>query len=82
MDVLNGQLEDHGVSINNAGLTIIAVYLPILFHRLGYLSDDRRGFKSRECQVEGHFLRLNVFVTDEKEIPEPELFFKQSLDGL
>ena len=31
MDVLNGQLEDHGVSINNAGLTIIAVYLPILF---------------------------------------------------
>ena len=46
MDVLNGQLEDHGVSINNAGLTIIAVYLPILFHRLVYLSDDRRGFKS------------------------------------
>lgn len=50
MDVLNGQLEDHGVSINNAGLTIIAVYLPILFHRLGYLSDDRRGFNRENAK--------------------------------
>ena len=42
MNVLNGQLKDHGVSIDNAGLVIIAVYLPMLFNRLGYLSDDRR----------------------------------------
>lgn len=80
MDVLNGQLEDHGVSINNAGLTIIAVYLPILFHRLGYLSDDRRGFKSRECQVKAIFASQH-FVTDEKEIPEPELFLNKVLTG-
>ena len=80
MDVLNGQLEDHGVSINNAGLTIIAVYLPILFHRLGYLSDDRRGFKSRECQVKAIFASQR-FVTDEKEIPEPELFLSKVLTG-
>lgn len=80
MDVLNGQLEDHGVSINNAGLTIIAVYLPILFHRLGYLSDDRRGFKSRECQVKAIFASQR-FVTDEKEIPEPELFLNKVLTG-
>lgn len=80
MDVLNGQLEDHGVSINNAGLTIIAVYLPILFHRLGYLSDDRRGFKSRECQVKAIFASQR-FVTDEKEIPEQELFLNKVLTG-
>ena len=39
MDVLNGQLEDHGVSIN-AGLTTAAVYLPILF-QVRLLGDDR-----------------------------------------
>ena len=80
MDVLNGQLEDHGVSINNAGLTIIAVYLPILFHRLGYLSDDRRDFKSKECQVKAIFVS-QCFVADEKEIPEPELFLNKVLTG-
>ena len=80
MNVLNGQVKDHGVSIDNAGLVIIAVYLPMLFNRLGYLSDDRRGFKSRECQVKAIFASQR-FVTDEKEIPEPELFLNKVLTG-
>lgn len=64
MNVLNGQLKDHGVSIDNAGLVIIAVYLPMLFNRLGYLSDDRSDFKSKECQVKAIFVS-QCFVTDE-----------------
>lgn len=80
MNVLNGQLKDHGVSIDNAGLVIIAVYLPMLFNRLGYLSDDRRDFKSKECQVKAIFVS-QCFVTDEKEIPESELFLNKVLTG-
>lgn len=80
MNVLNGQLKDHGVSIDNAGLMIIAVYLPMLFNRLGYLSDDRRDFKSKECQVKAIFVSQR-FVTDEKEIPESELFLNKVLTG-
>ena len=80
MNVLNGQLKDHGVSIDNAGLVIIAVYLPMLFNRLGYLSDDRRDFKSKECQVKAIFVS-QCFVADEKEIPESELFLNKVLTG-
>lgn len=80
MNVLNGPLKDHGVSIDNAGLVIIAVYLPMLFNRLGYLSDDRRDFKSKECQVKAIFVS-QCFVTDEKEIPESELFLNKVLTG-
>lgn len=80
MNVLNGQLKDHGVSIDNAGLVIIAVYLPMLFNRLGYLSDDRRDFKSKECQVKAIFVS-QCFVTDEKKIPESELFLNKVLTG-
>ena len=80
MNVLNGQLKDHGVSIDNAGLVIIAVYLPMLFNRLGYLSDDRRDFKSKECQMKAIFVS-QCFVTDEKEIPESELFLNKVLTG-
>ena len=80
MNVLNGQLKDHGVSIDNAGLVIIAVYLPMLFNRLGYLSDDRRDFKSKECQVKAIFVS-QCFVTDEEEIPESELFLNKVLTG-
>lgn len=80
MNVLNGQLKDHGVSIDNVGLVIIAVYLPMLFNRLGYLSDDRRDFKSKECQVKAIFVS-QCFVTDEKEIPESELFLNKVLTG-
>lgn len=80
MNVLNGLLKDHGVSIDNAGLVIIAVYLPMLFNRLGYLSDDRRDFKSKECQVKAIFVS-QCFVTDEKEIPESELFLNKVLTG-
>ena len=80
MNVLNGLLKDHGVSIDNAGLVIIAVYLPMLFNRLGYLSDDRRDFKSKECQVKAIFVS-QCFVTDEEEIPESELFLNKVLTG-
>lgn len=68
------------MSIDNAGLVIIAVYLPMLFNRLGYLSDDRRDFKSKECQVKAIFVS-QCFVTDEKEIPESELFLNKVLTG-
>lgn len=80
MSFLNDQLGDHDVSINNAGLVLLAPYMPILFNRLGYLNDDRHGFKSIECQVKAIFV-IQRFVTDEKETPESELFFNKVLTG-
>lgn len=42
--------------VQNAGLALTAPYLPILFHRLGYLAEDRRSFVNKEKQIRAIFL--------------------------
>ncbi len=71
-------LEDH-LFISNAGLVILAAFLPRYFDTLGMLEDKQ--FKNDEMAARGVLL-LQYLATGQSEIPEYHLVFNKILCGL
>lgn len=76
MDNFNETIE-----VNNAGLVIITPYFLMLFHRMGYLSDDRRSFKDEESKEHAIFLLQYLIYGEQREWPETELFLNKLIVG-
>jgi hypothetical protein len=74
MDELNDAL-----SIHNAGLVILAPFLPRFFQQLGMLEDD---FFSTEADEERAVHLLQYLVSGQQETPEHLLVFNKILCGL
>lgn len=71
-------LNERDFKVENAGLVLLAPFLPILFGRLGYLTEDRRGFVSKEKQIRGLFL-MQYLVTEQSEAYESDLVLNKIL---
>lgn len=80
MEIVNDSSDLNKIIINNAGLVLVAPYLPVLFRRLGYWDNGRRGFNSKEIQIRAIFV-IQRFVTDDKKICEPDLFLNRLFTG-
>lgn len=70
------------VEVNNAGITLLHPYLPMLFHRLGYLSEDRRSFKDLDSQFRAIFVLQYLLYGVQQEYSETELYFNKVLVGM
>lgn len=69
------------IGITNAGLCLLALWLPRLFDILGLLTEDRKDLKDTEARIRAIFI-LQRLVTDEKrEYREQELAFNRILTG-
>ena len=67
--------------VPNAGLCLLALWFPRLFGMLGFLTEDRKGWKDDEARIRAVFL-LQRLVTDEvREYKEHELAFNRILTG-
>lgn len=79
MESTNDDLKDNAVYINNAGLSVIAPFLPRYFKMLDMLEDDQ--FKNEEMAIRGVHL-LQYIATDQNETAEHFLAFNKILCGL
>lgn len=69
------------IEVPNAGLCLLAIWLPRLFGMLGLLTEDRKDLKDTEARVRAIFI-LQRLVTDEpREYREQELAFNRILTG-
>jgi hypothetical protein len=67
--------------VPNAGLCLLAIWFPRLFGMLGFLTEDRKGWKDDEARIRAIFL-LQRLVTDEvRAYKEHELAFNRILTG-
>lgn len=66
--------------IPNAGLALVASFLPRLFKMLGYLAEDLQTFKSKDMQQRAIFVIQN-FLSDGISFPESQLVFNKLLTG-
>lgn len=71
-------LNERDSKVENAGLVLLAPFLPILFSRLGYLAVDRREFVSKEMQIRGLFL-MQYLITQQSEAHESDLVLNKIL---
>ena len=67
------------IEVHNAGIVLLHPYLPMLFHRLGYLSEDRRSFKDTDSQIRAIFVLQYLVYGDQREYPETELYLNKVL---
>ena len=78
----NSDKNETKIEVNNAGLILINPYFPILFYRVGYLTDNRRDFKDRESRIRAIFLLQYLLYGEEREYPETELYLNKVLVGM
>ena len=76
---LEEAIQPQYIEVPNAGLCLLAIWLPRLFGMLGLLTEDRKDLKDTEARVRAIFI-LQRLVTDEpKEYKEQELAFNRIL---
>ena len=68
--------------IGNAGLCLLAAWLPRLLDLLGYLNEDKKDFKDTASKVRAVFLLQYLVCSEEKEYRETELAFNRLLVSL
>ncbi|WP_455591827.1 contractile injection system tape measure protein [Bacteroides sp.] len=78
----NSDREETKIEVNNAGLSLLIPYFPMLFSRMGYLTDDRSDFKDRDSQIRAVFLLQYILNGKEQEWPETELYLNKVFVGL
>lgn len=69
------------LEVNNAGLMLLAPYLPRLFFLLGYLKEDKKSFKDTESRQRALFGIQYVVYGEEQEYAEHELSLNKLLVG-
>ena len=78
---LEEAMQPQYIEVPNAGLCLLAIWLPRLFGMLGLLTEDRKDLKDTEARVRAIFI-LQRLVTDEpQEYKEQELAFNRILTG-
>lgn len=70
------------VEVHNAGITLLNPYLPMLFHRLGYLNTEHKGFKDEDSQIRAVFVLQYLVYGEQREYSELDLFLNKILVGL
>ena len=68
--------------IGNAGLCLLAAWLPRLLELLGYLNEDKKDFKDTVSKVRAVFLLQYLTCSEEKKYRETELAFNRLLVSL
>lgn len=85
---LKGILEDEVVKqkelwvVENAGLVLLAPYLPRLFQYAGYLNSEGKDFLNDESRIRAIFLLQYIVYGEEREHKEATLFLNRLLVGL
>lgn len=78
---LEEMVQPEYIEIPNAGLCLLAIWLPRLLGILGLLTEDKKDLKDTEARVKAIFI-LQRLVTDEpQEYNEQELAFNRILTG-
>lgn len=80
MDYSNNKQSQ--IEMNNAGLVLIAPFLPMLFQRTGYLIERCKKFKDTESKIHAVFLLQYLVYGEQREWPETELFLNKLLIGM
>lgn len=79
--LMEDAMEPKYVEVPNAGLCLLALWLPRLFRMLGLLTEDGKNLKDTEARIRAIFI-LECLVTDEmREYREQELAFSRILAG-
>lgn len=74
---------DDAIFIGNAGLVLFTPYLPMLFERLGLLSETERGPRIVDPAAMSRGVHLLQYLVDARcDAPEPELALNKLLCGL
>lgn len=68
--------------ISNAGLCLLATWLPRLLELLGYLDKDKKDFKDTASKIRTVFLLQYLTCSEEKKYRETELAFNRLLVSL
>lgn len=75
----NFETDGESIPVKNAGLVLLNMYLPILFERLGIMTD--RKFNSPDCQSDAvHYLQY--LAAEQQETDEEYLVLNKILSGL
>ncbi|TXD85062.1 hypothetical protein ESY86_00480 [Subsaximicrobium wynnwilliamsii] len=78
---IESDTNEESYYISNAGLIILHPFLQKLFEKLGYLTDDKNSFKSKNLQNRAVLLS-QYLVTFEEQIFENDLVFNKVLCGV
>lgn len=78
----NEESSKVSIDVNNAGMMLIAPFYPMLFHRLGFLTDNRREFKSTNDAIHAIFLIQYLIYGEQREWNESELYLNKIMVGL
>lgn len=74
-------VEPEVIAVPNAGLCLLAIWLPRLFGMLGLLSEDRKDLKDTEARIRAVFLLQRLVTEEVREYKEQELAFNRLLTG-
>lgn len=77
----NSDIET-GIDVKNAGLMLPAIFYPMLYHKLGLFTDDRKDFKDTESRIRAIFLLQYVVYGEQREWLEADLFLNKLLVGM
>ena len=75
-------MEKKQVSVNNAGMLLVQVFFPRLFHMVNYMEKDCKKFKDEDSQIRAVFLLQYLVYGEEKEYSEEELYLNRVLVNL
>lgn len=71
-----------GIELENAGIVLMGPFFPMLFYRVGYLSDDRKSFKDEASQIRAIFLLQYLMTGEQREWSETSLFLNKIIVGM
>lgn len=67
------------MEVPNAGLCLLALWLPRLFDMLGLLADDKKALKDTEARIRAIFILQRIVTEEVREYKEQELAFNRIL---
>lgn len=74
--------EQDRIEVRNAGMLLLAPYLPLLLRRAGYLEKTGRQFCDADARTRAGFLLQYLVYGEQREWPETELFLNKVITGL
>lgn len=78
---LEETMQPQYIEVPNAGLCLLAIWLPRLFGMLGLLTEDRKDLKDTEARVRAIFILQRLMTDEPQEYKEQELAFNRILTG-
>lgn len=78
---LENVMQPEYIEVPNAGLCLLALWLPRLLAMLGLLNEDKKDLKDAEARIRAIFILQRLATDHEKEYMEQELAFNRILTG-